>query len=752
VTLKPALSHTRLTGWLLDVYPDRTGMAVWFLDDEGCRFRLLDPYHPAFYLTGPQPDLLAALRTLRNTPVMVRRVERRELGMRDTMPVTEIAVCQPIAFTTLVRSLLRRFEHVQFYQADVSLPQLYFYDRQLFPLARCEIEVTSHGIIQAIHATDSPWDTDYGMPPLSILELSLEGASFNPNHGGTFHLIVRVDGQERRLEHTNHADLLTSFNTLLQRYDPDVLITDWGDSYLLPRLLLLASQLRIPLALNRDPMRSVETRPPRSYFSYGRILASGGARTLYGRLHIDRQNSFVMTETGFAGLIEQARVTKVPLQHMARTTTGTGITSMQMEHAHRDGILIPYRKRQTEEFKSALELLHTDQGGLVFAPLSGYHENVGELDFASMYPSIMVRFNVSPETVNCSCCAHDPLARVPEIKHHTCRQREGLVPRTLRPLLNKRAQYKRQLATTADSTTRWVLDQRQTALKWLLVVSFGYLGYKNARFGRIEAHESVTAYSRDILLQAKESAEATGFRLLHAIVDSLWLHKPGATRADYEALAQTISARTRLPIAVEGLYHWIGFLPSRVNPRMPVHNQFAGVFETGEMKVRGLEVRRSDAPLVVKRAQAEILRCLSDVKTLRELREAVPRGIEIVRAYRHYLREGRARLEELVISKALSQDPRSYRHETRTAIAAKELLGHGVKLQAGESLHYVITDAPARLPQDRVRAAATIDGTWSYDAGAYEKLLHSAALVILSPLGVESALLDSLTSPVGRAE
>ena len=43
MTLKPALSHTRLTGWLLDVYPDRTGMAVWFLDDEGRRFRLLDP-------------------------------------------------------------------------------------------------------------------------------------------------------------------------------------------------------------------------------------------------------------------------------------------------------------------------------------------------------------------------------------------------------------------------------------------------------------------------------------------------------------------------------------------------------------------------------------------------------------------------------------------------------------------------------------------------------------------------------------
>jgi DNA polymerase elongation subunit (family B) len=76
-----------------------------------------------------------------------------------------------------------------------------------------------------------------------------------------------------------------------------------------------------------------------------------------------------------------------------------------------------------------------------------------------------------------------------------------------------------------------------------------------------------------------------------------------------------------------------------------------------------------------------------------------------------------------------------------TAIAAKELLGHGVPLQAGETIHYVITDAAARLPQDRVKAAAVTDGTWAYDAAAYETLLHKAALVLLSPLGVESAQL-----------
>jgi DNA polymerase-2 len=49
----------------------------------------------------------------------------------------------------------------------------------------------------------------------------------------------------------------------------------------------------------------------------------------------------------------------------------------------------------------------------------------------------------------------------------------------------------------------------------LLVVCFGYLGYKNARFGKIESHEAVTAISRELMMQAKEVAKDMGFEVLH---------------------------------------------------------------------------------------------------------------------------------------------------------------------------------------------------------------------------------------------
>ena len=149
---------------------------------------------------------------------------------------------------------------------------------------------------------------------------------------------------------------------------------------------------------------------------------------------------------------------------------------------------------------------------------------------------------------------------------------------------------------------------------------------------------------------------------------------------------------------------------------MPVPNQFVGLFDHGAMKIRGIEIRRSDAPFLVKRAQAEVLRCLSEVRTLAELRGKIPQALEIVRTYRRYLLDGHATVEELAITKSLSKEPKAYRHRTLSMIAVQELLARGVSLQAGDTIHYIITDADAAYPPDRARAVAGLDGTWSYDA------------------------------------
>jgi len=476
------------------------------------------------------------------------------------------------------------------------------------------------------------------------------------------------------------------------------------------------------------------------------MVYNAGAQTLFGRCHIDRQNAFIFREAGLEGLLEQARVTKLPLQYLARTSTGTGITSMQLELAYGQGVLIPRRKREPEGFKSALELLTLDKGGLVFLPPLGFYEGVAELDFASMYPAIMEKFNISPETVGCVCC---PENRVPEAGYSICTRRRGLVPKTLEPLLSKRARYKERIQTSTDPQERNRYEQRQTALKWLLVVSFGYLGYKNARFGRIEAHECVTAYSREKLLQAKEIAESQGFQLLHAIVDSIWVKRIGAGEQDYQRLAETISAGTGLPISLEGVYRWIGFFPSKTKPTLSVPNRFLGVFCNGKIKVRGIEVRRSDAPPFIKEAQALMIDILRKAKDLKAYESSIPELISILTDYRQRLNEGQVALRELVISRRLSKDPKAYEKASLSAVVAQELLSRGVQLGPGESIQYIITNAKDQDPASRARAYASITPSHSYDREKYTELLLKAGESILCLFGYDMKRLEQLTAGNG---
>jgi DNA polymerase elongation subunit (family B) len=104
--------------------------------------------------------------------------------------------------------------------------------------------------------------------------------------------------------------------------------------------------------------------------------------------------------------------------------------------------MIPWKKSVPETFKSAWELLIADRGGFIFEPKVGLHDWVGEIDFASMYPTLMAARNISAETVLCTCCPNSSL-RVPELDYNICERRSGIVPKTLKLVLKKRADYKR---------------------------------------------------------------------------------------------------------------------------------------------------------------------------------------------------------------------------------------------------------------------------------------------------------------------
>jgi DNA polymerase-2 len=732
----------QLTGWFLDVYPDpQDGAALWLLDDGGARRRLRQDFPVTFYASAPDKRLRQLWRWLQAQPAAPRlaRAERRDLFSPQPLAVLAIQVAQPAAQPRLFLRAAEAFPDVAFYDADLPLALHHAAAYGTFPLARCRLEVSAGGQVQALETLDTPWELDPLAPPLRLLTLEPD---CDPFHRAPASLLVRSREASYRLTLEPARPLLVNLRAILERHDPDLLLTTWGDTWLLPRLLEQAEALNLPLPLNRDPRLGIICRKERSYFTYGQIIHRGQQIHLSGRWHIDGHNAMLYHDYGMEGIFELARVTALPVQTVARVSPGSGISAMQMLTALRLGVLVPWHKQQAESPKTALELMRADQGGLVYQPTIGLHRDVGEIDFISMYPSIMARFNISPETVG----TERPTAElVPELGMIVDRARPGLVPQTLAPLLEKRLALKaRQASLPAWDPRRRSDKARASAHKWLLVTCFGYLGYKNARFGRIEAHEAVTAYGREALLRAKEAAEDLGFEVLHMYVDGLWIRKPGASQvADFQPVLDEILRRTGLPIALDGIYRWVAFLPSRQDERVPVANRYFGVFQDGSLKMRGIELRRRDTPAYIAAMQTELLELLSKAP---EPRAALPEAVKRLNRRVAALRRGEVPPQELLVSQKLSRELAEYRSPSPVARAVRQLEAAGKTVRPGQCVRFVYLrgqqvhawDIPAPL------------NPASLDAARYIELLLRAAATLLQPLGVsEATLRDWLISRAG---
>jgi DNA polymerase-2 len=352
----------------------------------------------------------------------------------------------------------------------------------------------------------------------------------------------------------------------------------------------------------------------------------------------------------------------------------------------------------------------------------------------------MFKKNISAETVICNCCSHSKL-HVPELlNYHICEKRRGIVPISLEILLKKRAIYKDKKNSTTDSKLKKIYDARQTALKWVLVTSFGYLGFNNAKFGRIDAHIAVCAFDRQILLQTIRMAESHGFEILHAIVDSIWIKKKKDTinKNDYDNLKTEIENKTGFPISFEGIYKWIVFVPSKSNTILPVANRYFGVFEDGTVKMRGIEARRHDTAEFFSNVQQNILNIMSEANSIREVRNLMPKVNDVFQLNLKLLKNREIPINDLVLTKRISKNVDEYENRNTVELdALLQLNDTGKSLKAGQILKYVITDYYRKNSRKRSVPFELIKSQTVYDAKRYCELLTETCNSVTEPFGLK---------------
>jgi len=733
---EPEGSLEKIEGWILDLHPGHAGeMTIWVKTREGSCLQVVDQWYPALYVAGIKDDLIRLTRRLEaESSVLGWRFVERYTRLEDFNPseVLEVTVADGSRLRSLAQELLKLggYGRLRLYNVDVPPEQMYLYEKNLSPLAYVKASATQEGVSWELN--DSPESLDYELPPLRVMRLTVktEGKRRVESLQDIITQIkAQVDGEALELRSGSEAERLLGLVEEVSRRDPDIILTR-GDSFSTLQFLArraLVNQVLSRFVLGREP----RPFPPSlgqgvSYQSYGRVYYRPRSYQLRGRVHIEAENASIYHDCGLEGLIEVSRTCRMPPRRVVNTTIGTCMTSLQLYQAVQEKVLIPWKKYEAEAFKTAWELLLADRGGFIFEPKPGVYDHVGEIDFSSMYPYLMWSRNISPETIGCSCCPDSKL-QVPELDYNICEKRTGIVPKVLRLLLTKRSAYKRMRDEAQEAQLRRRYDQRQAALKWILVCCFGYLGYRNARFGKIDAHIATCSFARSTLLETARIVEDRGFEIMHGIVDSLWVRKLAASRDEYKDLCKAIETRLRLPVSFEGLYKWIVFLRSRVHPEAPVLNRYYGVFEGGKVKTRGIELQRSDTPRFIAACQRAMIEVLAEAPDAEGFRERVPEAVKVMERYRALLMTRQVDPVDLAIERRLSRSPKEYAHNVVQGVAARQLEREGLTLSAGQSVKYVIIDAGNPNPYRRVLAAELIEPDTGYDIYKYVEMLEASA-------------------------
>jgi len=777
---------TSIDGWILDVGTCKDGVTVWVKSGDGSVHQIIAPYQPTLYVLPRQGgsstapfDIARGLESSLDIVASARVVQRRvHVDDPDDTPVVQVCVRDPPSFKKLV-ALLSAPSDFDLFNVDIPVFQKFLYETKLFPFARATFDVSERGsslVLDGFTLRDDKTQLVYCLPQLKTAWLEvMPRAESTVTSGRMDNPIQKVallpyDEPYKHAKPTepwlepfklergpgvDEASLVAALVNEVRAADPDIILTRGGDEHVFPYLCSRASALgltrSVVLSRTRRHLASECFRASNdgdgSFFSYGHVLHRGQTSYyLSGRLHVDASlyGSLHFQDGNIPGLIEVARVSSVPVQRLNRITIGGALQSIQFQIAHDRGILIPREKRHgAETFKTVNTLLLADRGGHIFEPRTGVFDHVISLDFTSMYPMIMEKFNVSPETVNCSCC--DPSENViPGLGYHVCTKHRGLIPDSIALPLHKRIAYKHMARKLGDERGLKI-EHMQAALKWILVVSFGYLGFRNARFGRVEAHQAVCAYSREMLLQAARVAREHGLDVIHGIVDSLWVKDNRQEPAeDLDAVARELCAEiekaTGLPIESDGVFRFIIFLPSVLNREVGTLNHYWGVFTSGKVKVRGIEMRRRDSPRIVKAMQKDVITALAPATSKDEFMARMPRARAVLARYIDAVERGDVDPAQLVVTTSVSKDPATYKVDTYQAVAAKQLGQHGATVCAGQQVQYIITNAASSRANERVMAwDLFVDGHARPDGTKYKELLERA-FANLFPFDVNAVL------------
>ncbi|MCX6800834.1 MAG: DNA-directed DNA polymerase [Candidatus Diapherotrites archaeon] len=423
--------------------------------------------------------------------------------------------------------------------------------------------------------------------------------------------------------------------------------------------------------------------------------------------------------------MEISKLTSQTLFDTTRSATSSMVEDLLMKEAHHKGFVAP---NKPNEFEVRERIENPIKGAFVKEPLVGLHENIAVLDFASLYPSIIVSHNISPETLNCE---HEECKKnVSPDGTWFCKKEKGLFPEVLGGLVTERIKLKREYGRKkAGGEEAKVLFSSQWALKIVLNSAYGYLAYPRARWYSRECASAITAWARNYIHETIRKAGEADFEVLYTDTDSTFLLMKRKTKRDVEEFVEKINKELpgNMELEVDGYYRRGIFVTRRKKEGGVAKKRYALMDEKGNLKIVGFEYVRRDWCNIAKETQRTVIDMV--------LHEGdSSKAADYVRKVIKDLKSGKVPKKELAIITMLKRKVDSYDAKEPHVSAAKKAIAQGTEIEVGTILSYVITKNGKSI-SDRAELEEFVE-EGNYDADYYiQNQVLPAVIKIMEELG-----------------
>jgi DNA polymerase elongation subunit (family B) len=272
------------------------------------------------------------------------------------------------------------------------------------------------------------------------------------------------------------------------------------------------------------------------------------------------------------------------------------------------------------------------EGAMVLTPKRGVHKNVIMIDFAGMYPSIIMSNNISPE------CLCGPDSDAFEINGVYFKKRPwGVVPQTVEEFMNHRKSIKAEMKKYDRKHPLYkILDLRQYSIKQMIAAIYGFFGFPGSRLYYPQVAGSITAMGRKNMMKTVEFMKKQGFETIYGDTDSLLITVRGDMIEEGNRLEGMVNdfwkeeaarIEMHMPPVIEFEIGYSQVLLSAKKRYAGRCTYYKGR-PTDEIIMKGFEARRSDSALISRQAQTDVLNMILNEKPEAEIRKYI-RNIDV---------------------------------------------------------------------------------------------------------------------------